>query len=297
MHRKSSHKYEEKAVWLQMLFLPFQQGGMGFEQVQILHGVDTGKKISKVIPDQTRLQLVKNVSNASSNLTHRSPEKDRSLLELDSTLMGSPSPVKTKQDRKTRFTFKKSANQIAIDPVVDGSVSNIGSPSLNATARMDGSITDRALLPSDTRQNSPLLKVRPSDDSAVSKIELGDDTSGLLGHIPLINSAFVPTQNDVSPFRAGAESPEQPDSPAERLQTPDKDKSFLERARLRRRNHTFKKFEESETVFALSDDVVAENLDANKSEPPNADEQPMLKLSSPKIRRKKIASRIESDEN
>jgi len=310
MHRKSASKYEEKAVWLNMLFLPFQQGGMGFEQVQLLQGVDSGKQVSKIIPDQTTTRLVKNVSAAGSGT---SPEiQDRSLFELDSTVMGSPSPLKAKQNRRTRFSFKKTTKD-AIDPVVEGmpdaSVSNVIAPSLNITAQIDGSATNRELLPSarETRVNSPLLKVRRSDESAFSKIELASEENNM----PLINSVFVPTPknaSDSTPLQSlqespllrsqspGTTTPEPLDSPLQRLNTPDKDKSFLERARLRRKNHTFKKFDEDEMVFSLSNNNVEEkNSDENKSEQPSPDEVPVLQFEKKSLRRRKIARNTDED--
>jgi hypothetical protein len=305
--------------------------------VQLLQGVDTGKQVSKINPDQSNLRLVKNASVPFS--VTQSPEKDRSLFELDSTVMGSPSPLKNKQNRRTRFSFKKAVAKDVIDPVVQGmsdpSASPVLTPSLNVTAQME-SITNRDLEPSaranspllqlrpsdenafgsrdvllpsarETRANSPLLKVRPSDET-VSKIDLGEETSNntsnnIMGSVTLFGGLASAAQKDLtetSPMKIESSQPDSPGplgSPAQRLVTPDKDKSFLERAKLRRRKTSFKKVDEDEMVFALSDHTLKESGspkdENNKSEHPSSDEPPLLK-STKSIRRKRI-SRIDDD--
>jgi len=276
VYRKEQSK-AEKGVWLQLLFLPFQQGGMGFEQVRILEGSQDNTR--KVLPDvKVKGKMDHEDLDLSSSRAPVKPSQvspSRSFVDNNPTGTGSPSIIRSRK-LKSKFNFTKSSlmeiSPSQTEQVSDNSpqISPKGSPIMSANLdltnpELGNSITNRKLLGSAARVNRvyPLIKPVPAEEIDLSKIDLPDSKPG---------NSFV--LHDLSPEESSQERSKTPSVDVQRESTPESDnvdkdkfihKSFLDKARLRRGMKPKQRIQEDESVFTLTSNNVSNNSVSKKS--------------------------------
>jgi len=271
MYRKEQSK-EEKGVWLQLLFLPFQQGGMGFEQVRVLAAAENSPR--KIHPSskmpQDRWERAEfgapstRIYPAAKGKLKLDQSQSQSALVLDSTTnAGSPSPLKG----KSRFNFvKESLNTFNVKDEASPDTSKV-SP-MEAASQLE--LNQSGLLNHSERK---LLKTARKEDLPSPRV-INLKPSSTLEQIDLADNTLKENNQDALEGLVGSANHSPRES--QRLVTPENnDKSPLERARLRRGLKPKKKEDEAESVFALSESVksVKTNSRFLKSKEKSVDEK------------------------
>jgi len=268
MYRKEQSK-EEKGVWLQLIFLPFQQGGMGFEQVRVLVAAENNSM--KIHPSSKRGDgwAKPGFSSASSSRVFPSSanklnlDNSSSPMAIDNTTNGgSPTPLK---DRIAKFNFTKSS-------IADLNINEVSPDTSKASPRFGNDILDldqssnllghsnRKLLESIRKDELPsprVIHLKPA--ASLDVLDPVQESKGLLSPNNLEGSEES-SNNDKLSRETKIATPEA------------EDLSPLERAKLRRGLRPKKTVTEHESVFALSNsnsdssNKVKTNSWINKSE-------------------------------